>query len=210
MKRLTFLHTSATHVETFNALLSRREAAPDVHHVVQPELLTMAQRDGVTPELRKTLDAVLRTAAQDSNVILCTCSTLGAAAETFEGDAKVLRVDRPMLARAAQIGGRVVVLATLGTTLSITEKLLREEAAKVAQPVYPHLEVCTDAWSLFELGQIKAYHQRVAACLERLAPSADVLVLAQASMLGALAYVELSVPVLSSPEIGLEAALELL
>ncbi len=52
------------------------------------------------------------------------------------------------------------------------------------------------------------YWAEIAAALHRDAPAGDVIVLAQASMAGAAALCEdMAVPILSSPRLGLEAAL---
>ena len=181
---------------------------PEVRHLVHPELLAAAaQAQSVTPEVAAQLNDVLKRAAQDSDLILCTCSTLGAVAESF-AEIPVLRVDRPMAARASQIGGRVVVLAALESTLIPTEALLKEEISKVSSSAELRLELCKGAWSLFEAGDLEAYHRQIAACLETLAVDADVLVLAQASMAGALKFTMTDTPILSSPELGLNGALE--
>ena len=202
--KLALLHTSALHVPTFNNLLEQTGFESEPTHVVREDLLERARTNGVTPELAAELDAVL--ASLDADLILCTCSTLGGLAEAH-GE-HVLRVDRPLAAEAVRLGPRVVVLATLKSTLSATRALLEEEAAKVPHQVDIRLEVCAEAWPYFEAGDLSRYHRAVAACLERLAPAADALVLAQASMAGAETLTNLEVPVLSSPTLGVQAALK--
>ena len=48
---LTLLHTAQVHVDTFNALRDRIAPGVSLDHLVYPELLAAAQKDGVTPEL---------------------------------------------------------------------------------------------------------------------------------------------------------------
>lgn len=62
----------------------------------------------------------------------------------------------------------------------------------------------------FELGDEAAYLQAVAAHVAEVQHQGDVVVLAQASMAGAEAFVRTAKPVLSSPRLGVLGALELL
>ena len=210
---LTLLHTAASHAPRFAALLS--ELAPEVRakHVVLDSLLASArERGGVDSALSAELTGVLKTLAEDAEVILCTCSTLGAAAEALGSalGARVVRVDRP-LARAAVARGRdIVVLAALQSTLAPTRELLEEEALKAGKTVRLELLEVEKAWAHFESGAQQAYLQTIADAADGASARAEVLVLAQASMFGAERLVRTSKPVLSSPRLGLQAALTLL
>ena len=65
-----------------------------------------------------------------------------------------------------------------------------------------------DLWPHFQAGEQKVYWQRIAERLREQASGYDCIVLAQASMAGAADLLsDLPVPVLSSPRIGLEAAI---
>lgn len=206
---LAFLHTSPAHIATFDALLA--ELAPEVpaRHLVEEALLDEARAaGGVGPELAARVAARARDAlAGGALALLCTCSTIGASAEAA-GPA-VLRVDRPMAARAVALGRRITVAAALASTLGPTGALIREEAARAGAEVQVQTLLCAAAWPAFERGDLPAYHRALAERL-RAAPPSDVIVLAQASMAGAAALcADLPTPILSSPRLGLLAALEL-
>lgn len=69
--------------------------------------------------------------------------------------------------------------------------------------------VCDHAWPRFEQGDQAGYIGEIAACLREVADRGDVIVLAQASMAPAAALcADLPVPILSSPRLGLEAAVQ--
>ena len=68
--------------------------------------------------------------------------------------------------------------------------------------------LCESAWACFERGDLGGYAQAIAAELRAGAGTADVIVLAQASMAAAAPLcVDLGIAILSSPRLGLEAAL---
>ena len=153
MAAIGFLHTSPAHVATFRALLD--DVAPDVDgaHVVDADLLTQAQLDGVDDALRERLRRRLaELAAQPVDIVLCTCSTLGGDAEALATrvHVPVLRVDRPMAEAAVASGGRVAVVAAVASTLTPTRRLLEDSAAAAGTATAVVLAPCLDAWGLFE------------------------------------------------------------
>jgi hypothetical protein len=76
----------------------------------------------------------------------------------------------------------------------------------------PHAQIETvlmaDLWPNFQAGERELYWQGIAERLRERAAGFDCIVLAQASMAGAADLLsDLPVPVLSSPRIGIEAAI---
>jgi hypothetical protein len=210
---LTFLHTSPIHVPRFQRL--QAEMAPSVaaRHVVHEALLTAAVEDGgVSNELKGVVDQETSALASISKVILCTCSTLGPVAESFDGiyGARVVRVDRPMAASAVAAGTRVAVVTALESTLGPTSGLLQEEASRAGREVELSVFVARGAWQLFAAGDLEGYLRVVADETTVAASQADVVVLSQAFMEGATRYASAAVPILTSPRSGLAHALSLL
>jgi len=209
MTRLVFLHTAAVHAQTFDELL--REISPETQarHVVREELLALARAHGAdSAVLRQAVQAAVEDIGAGA-VVLCTCSTVGGVAESAGAAAgvPVRRVDRAMAESAVQIGSDIVVVAALESTLAPTEALIIESAARAGVACRLTRFVVYDAWPLFEQGDFDGYLDSIAEAL-RSAPVCDVIVLAQASMAGAAERcADLRVPVLSSPRLGLEAAL---
>ena len=78
--RLTFLHTSASHIARFDAVLAELDSSVTARHFVREALLTEARTLGVSDAgVQRQLREVLASLARTSPVMLCTCSTLGAA-----------------------------------------------------------------------------------------------------------------------------------
>ena len=143
--------------------------------------------------------------------MLCTCSTIGKYAEQAQPSIvqPVIRVDRAMAEQAVAIGNRITVAAALTSTLVPTCALL-EEAARAARKSIILRELwCSDAWAYFEQGDIVSYCRTIANQLQQASQDSDVIVLAQASMAGAIAYCsDSAIPILSSPRLGLAAAIK--
>ncbi|MGW1104616.1 aspartate/glutamate racemase family protein [Streptomyces sp. NPDC002540] len=201
---LALLHTSPVHVPVFDALRDADHPGLALRHLVDEDLLLRARESGpevVSGEIRALLAGVV---AEGASAVLCTCSTIGAVAESVSSviGVPVLRVDRPMAAAAVR-RGRVVVLAAITGTLAPTLALLAEEAGE--RPVEVRTVVVDGAWARFEAGDRDGYLDLVAAAADAVT-EADVIVLAQASMADAVSRTVTRIPVLSSPRPGLTAA----
>lgn len=210
---LTFFHTSAVHIETFNRLLA--ELAPDIpaRHVVNETILAETINAGeLTPELNQRGKRLLTEAIDaETELMLCTCSTIGPCTEVDDNTHRqvIMRIDRAMAEKALELGTRIIVAATLTTTLNPTQNLLLQVAKEKEKEIELIPLLCQSAWQHFQQGNKAAYLQAVANSLKEAAPSGDVIVLAQASMADAVHLIEpLPVPILSSPRLGLEAAIK--
>jgi hypothetical protein len=219
---LTFFHTAEAARATITVLLN--ELAPDlpVRHVLDPEPLERAIAAGqATAAIEELAQARMREAiGEDTRLLVCTCSTLGAAAQQMTGlPAPVLRIDQPMAAAAARIAAatpppaerKILVAACLATTVKPTHDLVRRETLhwpEGASIAIDDLQI-PEAWPLFEAGDRAGYAAAIAVRLRESAAGYAAIVLAQASMAGAAPLVEdLGIPVLSSPRPGVATAIE--
>lgn len=209
---LTLFHTAATNEPLFAGLL--QEIAPDlpVRHIVDETILPEARETGLTGQLQQRVQKIILNALQaDSEMVLCTCSTIGGCAEAAQAftDKPVQRVDRAMAEKAVSLGTRILVAAALASTLEPTRELILDAAKKAGKEVEVSEIFCATAWPKFAAGDREGYFANIAAELRHVAPQGDVIVLAQASMAGAAALcTDLPIPVLSSPRLGVEAAVQ--
>ncbi|GHH87400.1 hypothetical protein GCM10018793_63080 [Streptomyces sulfonofaciens] len=191
MPTIGFLHTADVHVPTFRALVAEWAPGALSRHVVDESLLADA-RAGLPyrDRLRERLGELA-----DTDVVVCTCSTIGATAEQL--GPRVVRVDRPMAEEAARYA-RIGVVHAVESTLGPTRALLAEAGAGAGLTDVP----CPGAWERFEAGDLHGYHLTVAARAREAAAGVDVLVLAQASMAPVADLLsDLPVPVLASPRL---------
>ncbi len=196
---LTLLHTSDAHVPTFAALRDRIAPGAPLEQAVQADWLEEARRDGVTADLaRRVTDFV----AAAPGPVICTCTTLGPAAEP----AGATRIDRPMMQAAAQYSGPILMAYALESTAEPSRALLAEYVAPAR--IVP-LDLC-HLWPAFEAGDADTFAKVIAEAVRDAAKRQDfgAIILAQASMAGARnALADLACPVLASPEIALRHGL---
>ena len=209
---LAFLHTSPVHVETFQRLVSEVDAAIPIRHEVRKQLLARVRAAGAMTEAVRTevADAIRMLAGDGAKLIVCTCSTIGAIAEAapVSKGVLVMRIDRPMAEQAVASGRRIIVLAALQSTLEPTINLLRQIASDTQREVEAREVLCTSAWPFFEREDHATYVAEIAKTIEAVALPSDLVLLAQASMAPAAGLVHhLNIPILSSPRLGVEAAL---
>jgi Asp/Glu/hydantoin racemase len=209
---LALWHSADSNVSTFAAVLA--ELAPEIPliHGVRADLLAAAQPH-LTPGVRRQVcEDILKMADAGPAVLLCTCSTLGPGAESAADltDVPVLRVDRPMMEQALDHGSRIAVAAALPSTLGPTRDLLLRVAKARGQEVDARDILVEEAWAHLERGDQAGYWRAIAEKLREAAPGADAVILAQASMAGAVGLLgDLAVPVLGSPRLGAEAAIRI-
>ena len=145
--------------------------------------------------------------------VLVTCSSIGPAvslaARLFA--IPVIRVDEAMAEKAVRQGRRIGVLATLRTTLEPTIALLREKSAAAGIATQIEESLCDGAFQAVLAGDTETHDHAVSQALTELAGKVDLVVLAQASMARVLQQMpELTVPVLSSPELAVLRTRDLL
>ena len=112
--------------------------------------------------------------------------------------------------RAIECRRRIAVFGALRSTFAPTTALLRELALQQQYSLDMVEVFCEGAFRLFEAGDRAGYVKEIARCIEANALTSDVVVLAQASMAPAAELVaHLGIPVLSSPRLGVAAALSI-
>ena len=205
--RIAFLHTGAVVIAPVADLARQHLAGATTINYLDDRIvadLGDADRAASVPDRIADLVSAARSAGAD--IVMLTCSSISHLARpTAERvGIPVLRIDEAMADEAVAIGPRIAVLATLATTLTPTTALIRERAAIAGATLEIVSEVIDGAFAAVSTGDRPAHDRLVAAAIERAARSADVVVLAQASMASAAAAVSVDVPVLTSLEPGLK------
>jgi hypothetical protein len=214
MATVGFLHTSPVHLHDFEALVADVVPGTAVVSVVDTDLLDRARMHGLDdPQLAEGVGRALEAlVGGGATTIVCTCSTIGGLAERVgrERSPTVVRVDRPMAERAVEVGGRILVVAALASTVAPTTELLAEVADARGEPIAVEVLLVDDAWPHFESGDLDAYHRTIAdRVVGRVTGGPpDVIILAQASMAPVASIddiTSLGIPVLASPRTAVES-----
>jgi hypothetical protein len=154
--------------------------------------------------------------------ILITCSTMN---RTYPQVREALRpygvpvyqIDRPLMERAVDHGGRILVIATHGPTVGSTQALLREVVEGTGHVVSMTGALVAEAWDCLARGDVEEHNAILAKTIRdhMQAEQINCVVLAQLSMtVFLLSYPdpikEFGIPVYTSGQCGFEAIRELL
>ena len=210
-KRLALVHTVAALVPRFRELAAELVPGVETFDIVDETLLRDATRERrVSIETARRLFAHLAAAeSHGADAILVTCSSMGGAVDAARAFTRVplLRVDQAMAEQAAEHGARIGVLATLWSTLQPTATLIRRTADERGRSIEVRDRLCDGAFEALRAGDTARHDELVRDGLRDLLGWADVIVLAQASMarvVETLSEEERTIPILSSPRLGME------
>ena len=153
------------------------------------------------------------------DAILITCSTMNrsypAVAEAV--DVPVVQIDMPMMEAAVNHGGKVLVIATLVTTVRSTQALLAETAERLGRTVVSTGLTVEEAWHRLAVGDVQGHNELLAEAIREATAREDLgcVVLAQLSMSTfALSYPDgealFGLPVFTSGQIGFQRMREIL
>lgn len=214
---LALIHTSPTLTPIFGTLCAEQMPETTVFHMVDESLIKDTIKAGEVRKItiRRLLGMVESAAAAGADAVMVTCSTLGPAVTLVQEmfDLPVIRVDEAMAEEAVRTGRRLGVMATLRTTLEPTTALLREKAAKAGRQIDLVECLCDGAFDAVLAGDTATHDRIVGAALLDEMSGVDAVVLAQASMarvVNAMPSGLLRMPVLSSPELSVRRARQIL
>jgi len=156
------------------------------------------------------------------DAVLITCSTMNRAYSRVRAALEplgvpVAQIDRPMMARAVERGGRTLIIATHGPTVASTQTLLRETAHDMNRSLAFTGITVEDAWERLAASDVSGHNhaldQAIRAAMR--AEELDSVVLAQLSMTVFLLShpdpeAEYGIPVFASGQCGFEHMRELL
>lgn len=206
MRPLVLIHTLNKQCKVLDTLLKLKGVEFPVRHVVDEDILRNAKAKGQVDELldKEFAEIVNGVDKRQQPLIVCTCSTFGDSADRID-NYRVERIDRPMAQKAVDMGNKIIVAAALKSTLKPTTELIKKEAAHKGISVQVNICLCDDAWGYFENGDDESYWKSIAEKLKTEDGKADVIVLAQASMAGAVKYCDdMKTTILNSLDTGVE------
>jgi Asp/Glu/hydantoin racemase len=187
----------------------------NIFHMVDESLIKNTVEAGSLQKVttRRLIGMVDSAGLAGADAVLVTCSSIGEAVTAAQQlfDFPVMRVDEAMAEAAVARGRRIGVLATLRTTLEPTANLVRCKGKGKGIEIVDHL--CDGAFQAVMAGDTKTHDAIVGKALLNEMSGTDVVVLAQASMARVLSAMEpgaLTMPVLSSPELGVQRMAEVL
>jgi Asp/Glu/hydantoin racemase len=214
---LALIHTSPTLTPVFRALCAAEMSDVEVFHMVDESLIQDTIRAGrlrgIT--IRRLLGQVESAVAAGADAVMVTCSSIGPGVALAQSlfELPVIRIDDARAEEAVRMGRRIGVAATLRTTLEPTIDLLKEKASQRGRTIEIAESLSEGAFEAVLAGDVMTHDRILAEKLIRDLHDVDVIVLAQASMarvVNEMPAGTLKVPVLSSPELAVRQAKEIL
>ena len=201
------IHTVPGIIPVFSGLVGRHLPGWRPFNMLDESLLGNTIREGTLSQrtMRRLAAHIWSAVDAGASAVLVTCSSLGPAVDAAMPLCPVplFRIDDGMAIEAMQRGSRIGVLATLHTTLDPTSHLIQRHARTIGHDVVLISRLCEGAFEKLRNGDTAAHDAIIRENLASLVGSVDVVVLAQALMANALnGMTETSVPVLTSPELG--------
>ncbi len=214
---LALIHTSATLTPMFGELCARYVPQTSVFHMVDESLIADTIREGRLRRatMRRLVGQIESAVMAGADAVLVTCSSIGPGVSLAQQlfDVPVIRVDEAMAEAAVRMGRRIGVMATLRTTLEPTIALLREKASDAGIEVDIVDSLVGGAFDAVLAGDTATHDRVLGQALRSEMRDVDVIVLAQASMARAVKAMpegSLSSPVLSSPELAVKRARDIM
>ncbi len=206
-----FFHTVAGLAGRFDELATEYVSETDHFHIVDESVLNDALEAGeLTPAINRRICSQLALAEDaGADLVLDTCSSTSPAVDIARKvvDVPILKIDDPMTEAAVERGDHITILATAASTLGPSTELVRRKADQQNTSVTVRSELVEGALDARERGQQDEHDRLISDRALELADETDVVVLAQASMshLATDLSERVSVPVLSSPKMAMEA-----
>jgi Asp/Glu/hydantoin racemase len=209
--RIGLVHATLAAVHPMVAAFQRLAPEVTLLHFLDEGLLPQAERAGLTPAVVGEVERlVARAVASRVDGVLLTCSTFSPVAPALQARCAVplASVDEAMLRLALGQGSRIGVVATVGPAGPTTAALLQAYAAESGRTIEASVQVVPEAFAALKAGDGARHDALVRERIALLAPTCDVIVLAQISMARALdGAPTFPCPVLASPETSVRAIL---
>ena len=216
MKKIVLLQTSMVSFEVFNRLFS--ELIPEAHisNLVDEDLLDcLNQNKGITPSIiQRICQYAIFSEASGADMIFSQCSSTREAVECARKMVQIpiVMVDDGMVEKAVTLGNRIGVVATAAATLEPTVSAIKQAQQNNNKNCVIKTYLADGALKvLMEEKNRKKHDHLVMDLLKKAELDNDVIILAQGSMITLEQYFEeISIPVLTSPRLGVMKAREIL
>lgn len=204
--KITFLHTSKSHVNRFEKIVKAIDKNIEIEHFVNEEILETALKTGIIDTIGFT-NEINRIKNGKFGKIICTCSTYG----ELCNDKEVLRIDKPIAEEIISNYSKIGIAFTINSTKEKSKALLIKIAHKQGKQIKINEINCEECWQWFEKGDFEKYSKEIAIQIKQKEEDCEVIFLAQASMEGAKKYLKNEkYKTVSSPKFGVEKYVELI
>ena len=214
-KRVAVIHTSLVSMEDIKRFFGQIIPEAQLMHIVDDSLLEEVKSVGhITPFIIQRMCCYYQIADRSGvDLIFNQCSSVGEAADIAAQtiSTPVLKVDEPMAQKAVDLGKKIALIATVESTVGPSSRLIEKQARKSGKEIELKTYLVKGALEVLMSKGADQHNQMVISTVEEAAKTSDVIVLAQGSMLALEPLLtHIQVPVLTSLQLGVERAREML
>ena len=216
MKKIVMIHTSPVSLNDLKELVKEKMPEVELVNIIDDSLLEEVKGNGgLTPAIISRMMTYVQTAASlKPDLIFNQCSSVGEAFDIAKKctDIPTLKIDEAMAEKAVSIGKKNAVIATVASTMQPSCNLVRTKAKEAGKEVEVKEYLVNGALAILMMEKnVEKHNQLVLNEINKACEECDVVVLAQGSMTAILPYLkETSKPVLTSPEMAIDRAKEML
>lgn len=214
--KIACIHTSNVSYYELKDLFKQTAPEVELFNIVDDSLLEEVKTVGhITPAIISRMCTYFKIAESlGADLIFNQCSSVGEASDIAAKcvSIPVVKVDEAMAEKAVEMGKKIVVIATVASTVAPSSNLVRTKAKLAGKEVVVD-EVLVDGALdiLMKEKDVEKHNRLVLDAIDRASENHDVIVLAQGSMTALLPYLkETKVPVLTSPAMGVKKAVDVL
>lgn len=210
MTTIVVVHTGPVTVQPLKDQFKEQMPEARVINIVDDSLLNDVRTAGhLTTEVTGRIFTYMSNAqAMGADIILNACSSVGEATDLMRSMIRtpIVKVDESMAEEASRIGSKIGVVATVKTTLEPTTRLILKKAAEHGRTIDVVERIADGAFEALLAGDAQKHDDILKQTITDLMNEVDVVVLAQVSMARLVPSLGATrVPVLSSPQSGVEA-----
>ena len=216
MKKIFAIHTSNVSYYDLKDLFNKYGSDIEYHNIVDDSLLDEVKANGhITPAIISRMCQYFKIAESlGADLIFNQCSSVGEAADIAAKcvSIPVVKIDEAMAEKAVSIGNKIAVIATVASTVAPSTRLVETKAKLLNKDCKVNPILVDGALDiLMKEKNVEKHNKLVIDAINSASKDHDVIVLAQGSMTAILPYLnETKVPVLTSPEIGVIKAINVL
>jgi Asp/Glu/hydantoin racemase len=209
LKRIGVIHTTPATINSLTTLIKEKIDNIEIVNILDDSILSDMIKQNNLEFVEKRWISYAKTLEElGVHAVLSACSTVGEIAERANTilHIPVYRIDEAMAIKAVEAGKTICVFATLNSTLSPTARLIQRKAIELQKEVVLNTILVDSAYEALLSGNKELHDSLILKSISEHINSADIIVLAQASMAGAVSSSETldKSRILTSPELGIE------
>ena len=197
MNLVGLIHSTRLVIDSVHTVVTSQCPNAEFDHIMDEGILRkLIKKKEITPEIIQWLSGMVMSAEKNgADLAVVTCSSLSPCVNEVRKQVgiPVLKIDEPMIEHAVQNAKSVGLVMTNPTTEAPSKLLFKEVSEKLNKKAALLPQLCPDAFTKLNLGDIDGHDAEVVNTVENLLAKTDVVMLAQISIARVRKYMDDSI-----------------